>query len=146
SHSVRLDTVDVHPSCDVLQLTLAHILKDHLDFPDGIFMDALRHANGAWFGQCLEARRDINAIAKDITVLNDDVALVEADAKLNTPILSFAQIALGNRALNLEGATQRRHRARELDQNAVTHELDDAALVLGDLGVDQLRAMRLEAP
>ena len=35
--------------------------------------------------------------------------------------------------------------AREFDQDAVAGGLDDAALVLGDIGIDQLAAQRLEA-
>ena len=47
-------------------------------------------------------------------------------------------IALAHAALDLGGAGDRVHHARELDQHAVAGQLDDAALVLGDPGVDQL--------
>ena len=47
-------------------------------------------------------------------------------------------------ALDLGGAGDGVHDARELHQHAVAGELDDAPLVLGDLGVDQLLAMRIQ--
>ena len=47
-------------------------------------------------------------------------------------------------ALDVGRARDRVHDARELHQHAVAGELDDAAPVLGDLGVDQFLAMRLE--
>ena len=43
-----------------------------------------------------------------------------------------------------DGAGDRLDDARELDQDAVAGGLDDAALVLGDVRIDQVAAMRLE--
>jgi hypothetical protein len=47
--------------------------------------------------------------------------------------------------LDLDRAAHRVDDARELDEQPVARGLDDASLVLGDLAVDQLRTMRLEA-
>ena len=46
--------------------------------------------------------------------------------------------------MDFGGAGDRVDHARELDQHAVARELDDAALVLGDLAVCHLAPMRLE--
>ena len=54
-------------------------------------------------------------------------------------------IALAHLALDFGGAGHRIHHARELDQHAVAGDLDDAALMLGDLGVDQFAPMRFSA-
>jgi len=47
--------------------------------------------------------------------------------------------------LDLSGAANRIHHARKLDQHAVAGGLDDATVVLSDLGVAELVAMRLQA-
>ena len=53
-------------------------------------------------------------------------------------------VALGHRLLHLDRAAHRIDDAGELDQQAVAGGLDDAAVVLGDLRVDQLAAERFE--
>ena len=54
-----------------------------------------------------------------------------------------AGVALGHLALHLDRAAHRVDDAGELDEQPVAGGLDDAAAVLGDLGVDELAANRL---
>ena len=56
----------------------------------------------------------------------------------------IVRLALGHAALDRDGACDRIDHAAELAQRAVAHELDDAAMVLGDQRLDQLLAVRLE--
>ena len=56
-----------------------------------------------------------------------------------------AGVALGHRLLHLDRAAHRIDDAGELDQQAVAGGLDDAAVVLGDLRIDELAAQRFEA-
>jgi hypothetical protein len=70
--------------------------------------------------------------------------LVKSDAKLDAPVLRLTRVAFRHRVLNIDGTTQCRHRARELDEDAVAGDLDDAALVLRDFGVDQLLPVCLQ--
>ena len=60
-------------------------------------------------------------------------------------VVGHLRLALGHAPLDEHGAAHRVDNARELDEGAVAHELDDAALVLGDQGLDELSAVRLEA-
>ena len=92
-----------------------------------------------------EPRRDVDAVAEDVAVLDDDVADIDADAELDAPLRRHVGVALGHPALHLDGAAHRIDDAGELDQQAVAGGLDDAAAVLGDLRIDQLAAMRLAA-
>ena len=55
-----------------------------------------------------------------------------------------AGVALGHLALHLDRAAHRIDDAGELDQQAVAGGLDDAAAMLGDLGVDQFAPKRLQ--
>jgi len=54
------------------------------------------------------------------------------------------RIAILHRALDLDRALDSFDHAREFDEEAIANCLDDAALVLGDLRVDELSSMRLE--
>jgi chemotaxis regulatin CheY-phosphate phosphatase CheZ len=61
-------------------------------------------ANAARSGQRLQARRDIDAITKDIVAVDDDVADIDADPKLESLIGRNAGITLGHAALDIHGA------------------------------------------
>ena len=54
-------------------------------------------------------------------------------------------VPLGHRLLHLDRAAHRIDDAGKLDQQAVAGGLDDAAVVLGDLRIDELAPQRLEA-
>ena len=53
-------------------------------------------------------------------------------------------IGLGHPALQRQGGRDRVHRAAELDQDAVAHELDDAAAMVADDGLEDLPAALLQ--
>ena len=89
-------------------------------------------------GDALEPRRHVDAVAEDVVALDDDVAEIDADAEFDAAVLRHVGVALAHPALDFGGAGDRVHDARELHQHAVAGQLDDAPLMLGDLGVDQL--------
>ena len=99
----------------------------------------------AGLGDAFKAGGDVDAVAENIAVLDDDVADVDADAELDALVLRHAGIALGHAALNGDRATHGVDDAGELDQDAVARGLDDAAGMFGDPGVQEFAAMRLEA-
>jgi len=74
--------------------------------------------------------------------LGNHVAKVDPDAKLDPFFLRGSPITLGHPALDLHAAPHRVHHARELREEAVAGGLDDAAMVLGDLGFDELPEVR----
>ena len=92
----------------------------------------------------LEPRGHVDAVAIEIVAVDDDVAQIDADAKLDMPIFGDAGIALDHAALDLDGAARRVDDAAELDQEAVAHHLEDAAAVLGDRWLEELAPMLLE--
>src|SRR5215470_14848608 len=87
-------------------------------------------ADPARLGQPLEAGGDIDAVAKDVAVLDDDVAHVDPDTKLDAVVGSCAGVALGHLALHFDRAAQRVDDAAELDQQPITGGFDQAAAVL----------------
>jgi len=110
-----------------------------------ILLNAGRDADAARLGQAFEACCDIDAIAEDVAVLDNDVTLVDADAELDATAQGYWGVALGHCRPAFRPAHQSVDDAGELDQEPIAGGLDDAALVASDLRIDQLGAKRLEA-
>src|SRR5262249_23737530 len=70
--------------------------------------------------------------------LDDDVPEIDADAILNASVLGRSGISLRDGRLYFDGAPYRPDDTWEFGDHAVAHQLEDAALVLGDLGPDDL--------
>ena len=130
---------------DVLELLLADVFEGEVELARGILLHARRDADPAGLGQRFEAGRDIDAIAKDVAVLDDDVADIDADAKLDAVVGRYTGVAPGHLALHLDGAAQCIHHTAELDEQPVAGGLDEATPVLGDFRIEELAAQRSEA-
>jgi hypothetical protein len=139
---VEVDPVDSDRLGDVLDPVLAHRLEGEVELRLDLVPDVAGDADAARLGQPLQAGRDIDTIAQDVAVLDDDVADVDADPERDAPILGHRGLALDNAVLNRDRAFDRIHRARELDQGTIAHQLDDSAVVLGDQRLDELLAQR----
>ena len=99
--------------------------------------DRARDADAARRRQPLQPHRDVHAVALDIAAIGDHVAEIDPDAKSQAALLGEIQIAVGHRALNLAGAAHRIDYAGEFRQHAVAGGLDDPAMMLADLRIDQ---------
>ena len=69
---------------------------------------------------------------------------MNADAKFDAPLGRHAGVALDEAVLHLDGAAHRVDHAAKLDKDAVAGALDDAAMMHGDGGVDEIAAQPLE--
>src|SRR5216684_3840289 len=78
--------VDPHQTGDVLEFLLAHILKGEIELAGRVLLNARRYADAAWLGQGLEARCDVDAVAKDVAILDHNVADIDADAELDAAV------------------------------------------------------------
>ena len=88
-----------------------------------------------------EPSRDIDPVAHEIAVaLLDNVAKMDADAKLDALVGRHASVALDDGSLHLDCAAHGVDHAAELDDAAVAGALDNAAVVGGDGGVDEIAA------
>ena len=128
---------------DVLELGRAEIgdreIEPPLDLPIGV----LGQADRAGLGDALQPRGDIDAVAHQIAVaLLDDVAEMNADAELDAALGRHAGVALDHAVLHLDRAAHRVDHAAELDEAAVAGALDDAPVMHGDGGIDQIAAQR----
>ena len=129
----RSDPVDPHRAGDVLEALLAQILEGAIEPALDLALDDRRDADPARLGERFQPRRDIDAVAVDVAVLDDDVARIDADAELDALVLRGRGVARRHALLHRDRAGDGFDDARELDEDAVAGGLDDAALVLGDL-------------
>ena len=95
-------------------------------------------ADPAGIGEAFEAGGQIHPVAKDVAVLDDDVALMNADAKFDAFFLGHRGVALGHRPLHLDRIAHGIDDAGKLHQEPVAGGLDDAPAMLGDLRVAEV--------
>jgi hypothetical protein len=105
----------------------------------------LGQADRARLANTLQPRGEVDAVAHQVAVaLLDHIAEMNANAKEDAPVLRHFGIALDHRALHFDREAHRIDDAAELDDAAVAGALDDAAMIHGDEGVDQVAAERPE--
>ena len=100
--------------------------------------DITRDAYPAWFGKFFQSRRDVDAVAVNLLIPDDNIAGIYADAELDPTVGRDACIALSQFALDIEAASYRVHGALELDEKAVAGGADQPAAVPDDFGFDQI--------
>ena len=140
------DAQDADGSGDVLDMLVAHILQGERNLAMDLVGDNLRQADPAGRGEPLDAGRDIDAVAIDVVLDGHDVAEIDADAEIHAPVIGLGGIERRHGALDLDCAAYRIDDAGELDQQPVARRLEDAAVMLGDLGIEQGAADLGEAP
>ena len=114
-------------------------IEPRLDLP----IRLLGQANGTGLGDAFQARGDIDAIAHQVAVaLLDYIAEVDADAEVDATLRRKTGIALHHPVLHLDGAADGIDDASKLDEDAIAHPLDDAAVMQSDGRVDQIAAER----
>src|ERR671934_43463 len=101
-------------------------------------------ADPTWLRQSLQTRSDIDAVAVNILVVDDDVTDVETDAKLDTPFRRDLDVALGDLPLDVDRAAYRIDDAGKLDQDAIARGLDDAPAMLRDFWIDDRASVAFE--
>ncbi len=136
-----LQRIDPDRPFDVLELRLAEIRDRHIEPAAHLTVGVLGKTDRARPGDPFQSRGDIDAVAHQIAVaLLDDVAQMNADAKFYALVGRDARIALDHGVLHFERAAHRVDYAAELDDAAVAGALDDAAMMHGDCGINQIAA------
>ena len=138
------DTIDAYRFGNVLQGLSAHILEAGVDLvPDGVEGHA-GNQHATRFRDTFKTGRDVDAVTIEIAALDHDVTEVDTDAQHD--VASFRQIAVrgGHAVLQFDRALHRVYRTAELDEHAVAGDLEDAALVADDQGLQHLLPPGLE--
>jgi hypothetical protein len=130
--------------CNILDLLIAHILESEIELVAHLVAHDPADANAAGIRQGFEAGGDIDTVAVDVVLVDNDVAEIDPDAEPDAAVLGHAGFAIYHCPLQLGGTADRVHDAREFRQHAIAGILDDAPGMLADLRVDEFAAMRLE--
>ena len=120
---------------DVLDLLLTEVVECDFELVPDLVPHYPAEANSPWCGQTLQTGREVDAVAEDISVLDNDVALVNADPKLDPLLYGRADVSLEHATLHLDRAASGIDDAGKFDQQAVAHRLYNAAVVFLDLGI-----------
>jgi hypothetical protein len=123
---------------------LASVLEGQLKLTLGVLLHATRDTDPPRLSNPLQPRSHVHAVTEDVPAFDDHVALVDTDPKFDALLLSQLGIALSHPTLNLDSTAEGVHHTRELHEDAVVGGLHDPAAVLGDLGVYESPAVRLE--
>src|SRR6202522_102860 len=134
-----LQRIDSDRPFDVFELGRAEVGDLHIKPSAHLAISVLGQCDRAGRGDPLQARGDIDAVAHQVAVaLLDDVAQVNAHAKLDAAFGRQSRIALDQAVLHFDGATHRIDNTTKLDEASVAGALDDTPMMGGDGGVDQI--------
>ena len=103
-----------------------------------IWQDADNHWRGGAQAGSVSLRSEVDTVAEDVVVVENDVAEIDADAEMDASLGSHAGVARGHLALHLDRTTNRVDHARKLAEQTIARRVDDATTVLLDLGVGNL--------
>jgi len=101
-----------------------------------LVVNGLRDANGAGLGERLEPGGDVDAVAKDVVTVDDDIAEIDTNPQLQAALGRGRVVYRTRGPLHLDGATQRVDDARKIRQHAVAGRADDPAAMRCDQRVD----------
>src|SRR5215472_5209624 len=136
--------MDRHWPGDVLDLVFAHVLERKMELVVHLIAHDAADADAPWLRQGFETRRDVDAVAIDVLVVNDNIAHVQTNPKLNTPLRRNLHIALGHLPLDIDSTAYTVDDTGKLDKHAVARRLDNAPAVFRDLGIDDRTSVALE--
>ena len=103
----QVDSVYLDGTGDVLDLLRTEILECKTQLVEHLIAHHATCADSARLGQRLEPRGDIDAVAKDVVAIDDDVADVDADTKIDPLLGRDTGIAFSHASLNVHGAPYR---------------------------------------
>ncbi len=138
------DPVDPHRLDNVLEELSAEIFETNLDLVRDVVVNRAGDQDAARLGHRLQAGSDVDAIAIEIAALDHHISQVDADAQHDPAIFWLIAIGGGHGLLQIDGELHGINGAAELDEPPVTHDLEDAALVAGNQGLQHFLASRLE--
>ena len=136
---------DSDRAIDVLDTYVTAILEANVDPIADALVDDRGDADPAGLGERLQARRDVDAIAIDVVVFNDDIAEIDADSEHDGRLARACIRQRGAGALHRKRAVYSIDHAAELDDGAIADQLHDAAVVGGDGRVEDGLSVPLQS-
>src|SRR5882724_3248739 len=138
-----MDAVNANWPLDILQGLLAHILESKIEPVANMVADWSGDRYPARRSDALQARRDVDPVAKNILSLHNNVAHIHSHAKFDALILRCTSISFSDTTLQLGGARHRVHDTGKLHQHSVAGQFDDSSLMLADFGINEISPQRV---
>src|SRR5580704_6708668 len=104
-----------HRLSDILQGLRSYIIKYNFDFAADLPISVIQNTDSTGIRYSFKASRDIDAIAKNIIVVKDDITDVDANSKFDPFVLRHVGILINHAALDIGCAPRRIDGAGELD-------------------------------
>src|SRR5262249_45712223 len=101
-HGVRSPVPDLNWPGDILKRLRSALVEGGVHAVAHILMHTARYADASGCCDLLQAGGDIDTVAKDVIAFDDDVTLVDANAKSDAPILGHPGGAVSHRRLHLD--------------------------------------------
>src|SRR5215471_689138 len=130
---------------NILDDLLPHVLESIGKPVADMFADGARDADPPRLGKRLQPGSDIYAVAEDVLGFDDHIAKVDPDAESNAPLFGHFRLTVNHPSLNLHRASPCIDHTRKFRQHSVAGVLHDPGTMLGDLRINELAQMRLEA-
>ena len=99
-------------------------------------LSIIGNTDAAGIGDPFKTGGDVDAIAKDVVVIDDDVADMNSDPKFDSLVLWHSSILLCHAGLDLDCAPCRIDRACKFNQKAVACRFNDPPPMLLDFEID----------
>jgi len=100
-----------------------------------------RNHDAAGLSQRFQPRCYVDAIAKNVTTINDDVTDIDTNTELDAFLSGDIGIALNHAALDVDGAAHCVDYTSMLDKHAIARGLDNTTAVFGDLRINEFFAV-----
>lgn len=120
----KLRSVDMERLVNVLCPVITEIVEVQLNLSGNLLMDCSRNTHPAWFGKRLNPRSQIDPVAINVAPVVYDLAKIDANPKLQTPVFGQSRIPCRHLALKLNGAANRCSGTAELCKNRVPRLID----------------------
>ena len=140
-----IDFEGLHRLRDVLQALAAEPDKRRRQLCADLVAHRGGDADAAWFGQGLQPRRDVDAVAEQVLPIDYHVAEMHADTELHAFARGALRIFRGDRLLHRQRAFDGIDRAGEIGEHAVAGRGEDPAAIIGDQPVED-RARGAQRP
>ena len=123
---------------------LAHVFEADIELVLDLVEDVVSDTDAARIGQTFQRWSDVDAVAVDVVVLDDDFAVIDPNPVDDLTFVWNVGIALSHGFLDIDSKVDSVDDTTELHECAVTHELDHPAMMLSELRLDQFFAMDLK--
>ena len=139
------DGIDTHRPRDVLERLLSEVDEFRLDPPAHVLVRRARNGHATRFGDALQPRGDVDAVANDILAFNQHIAEMDADPVEDALRLRGGFVGGRHLRLHRQRAFDRRDDGREFDEYPVARGLEQAPAVRGDNRLSGLPSLTHEA-